>query len=142
MICPTCHNLMIVVEHNEIELDHCTNCSGVWFDAGELKLLLEKMGREGSNLPLADIFSAPEVKSTEKKRKCPICGQHMKKVHIGREPEVLIDVCPNEDGLWFDGGEVSQLIAQCAEKPCAESDPEKRIFTFLGDTFKAIDRPE
>ena len=142
MICPTCHNLMIVVEHNEIELDHCTSCSGVWFDAGELGLMLEKMGRDGTNLPLADILSTPEVKSAEKKRKCPICGQKMKKVHIGREPGVLIDVCPNEDGLWFDGGEVSQLIAQCAEKRCAGSDSEKRIFTFLGDTFKAVDHPE
>ena len=32
---------MVIVEHENIELDYCTNCKGVWFDSGELELLLE-----------------------------------------------------------------------------------------------------
>ena len=36
---------MIIVEHNDIELDYCTNCSGVWFDIGELEVLLEPVGQ-------------------------------------------------------------------------------------------------
>ena len=35
---------MIVVERNRIELDHCTNCGGVWFDSHELELLLASFG--------------------------------------------------------------------------------------------------
>jgi len=46
MICPACKNDMIVVEHEDIELDYCTNCNGVWFDSGELELLLEAAGLE------------------------------------------------------------------------------------------------
>lgn len=140
MICPTCHNLMIVVEHEQIELDHCTECAGVWFDSGELELMLERMGMAERCLSLDDILAAPEAETAEKKRKCPICGQKMRKTVTGEEPQVLIDVCPNRDGLWFDGGEVAQMIPQFAKKPGAESDSQECILTFLGDTFKV--RPE
>lgn len=136
MICPTCHNVMIVIEHEHIELDYCTECSGTWFDSGELELMLETIGLEGDSLPLSGIFASPEAETTEKKRKCPICRKKMKKTVIGEKPEVLIDICPKEDGLWFDGGEVHRLITQWVEKPQAKPDSRERILTFLEETFK------
>jgi len=142
MICPTCHEVMIVVEQDKIELDHCANCSGVWFDAGELELMLEKMGLDISALSLAKITDLPEARSAEKKRRCPICGRKMRKTNIGQEPKVLIDFCPKGDGLWFDGGEIRQIIEQCAEKSGTELDSENRVLTFLGDTFKAERQPD
>jgi Zn-finger nucleic acid-binding protein len=137
MICPTCREVMIVVEQDKIELDHCPNCAGVWFDAGELALMLERMGLDSGGFSLAAAIGLPDAKTTEKKRRCPICGKKMKKVYIGREPEVLIDVCSRGDGLWFDGGEVHQIIEQCAAKPGAKAGSEERVLSFLGDTFKA-----
>ena len=142
MICPTCHDVMIVVEQDKIELDYCTNCSGVWFDSGELELMLERMGLEGSALSIAKVADLPEAKSAEKKRRCPICGRKMRKTNMGQEPKVLIDVCPKGDGLWFDGGEILQIIKQCAEKSGTELDSENRVLTFLGDTFKAERQPD
>ena len=141
MICPTCHNVTIVVEQEKIELDYCTDCSGVWFDSGELELMLELVGLEGSSLTVTDMLSFPEAKTTEKKRKCPICNQKMKKVTIGREPHILIDVCLEEHGLWFDGGEVNELITQYVEKAPAESDSQGRILAFLRNTFRARSGP-
>jgi len=126
---------MIVVEHENIELDYCVNCSGVWFDAGELELLVETMELEGTSLSLDDILTSPEAESAEKKRKCPICGTKMKKATVGHEPEVLIDVCSRGDGLWFDSGEVGQLITQLTDK----SDSQGRVITFLGEVFTARD---
>ncbi|MCL4278881.1 MAG: zf-TFIIB domain-containing protein, partial [Ignavibacteriaceae bacterium] len=41
MLCPVCNNPMIVLELEQVEVDYCTNCAGVWLDAGELELLLE-----------------------------------------------------------------------------------------------------
>ena len=139
MKCPACSNLMIVVEHEHIELDYCMECSGVWFDAGELELLLESMELEGASLSLDSILTSPEAKSAEKKRKCPICRQKMKKATVGHEPEVLIDACPRGDGLWFDKGEVGQLITQLADKPSEKADSQGRIITFLGEVFRARD---
>lgn len=139
MKCPTCSNLMIVVEHEKIELDYCVNCSGVWFDAGELELLLETMELEGAILSLDDILTSPEARSAEKKRKCPICGKKMKKATVGHEPEVLIDACLRGDGLWFDSGEVGQLITQLPDKTSEKSDSQERVVTFLGEVFQARD---
>jgi Zn-finger nucleic acid-binding protein len=128
---------MIVVEQDKIELDHCLSCSGVWFDAGELALMLERMGLDSGGFSLAAAIGLPEAKTREKRRRCPICGRRMRKVHIGQEPAVLIDVCPRGDGLWFDGGEVRQVIKQCAQKAGAKAGSEERVLRFLGDTFKA-----
>jgi len=130
---------MIVVEHEKIELDYCLNCSGVWFDAEELELLLETMELEGTSLSLDNILTSPDAKSVEKKRKCPICGKKMKKATVGHEPEVLIDACSWGDGLWFDSGEVGQLITQLLDKPPEKSDSQGRIITFLGEVFSARD---
>ncbi len=137
MICPTCREVMIVVEQDKIELDHCTKCGGVWFDAGELELMLESMGLDSGALTLAQIIDLPDAETTEKKRRCPVCGRKMSKRNIGKEPEVLIDVCGWGDGLWFDGGEVHQIIEQCPLDTGAKAGSEERVLSFLGDTFKA-----
>jgi Zn-finger nucleic acid-binding protein len=137
MICPTCKSDMIVVEHNKIELDYCTNCQGVWFDSGELELLLESMSLESPEIFLNNILDSAGVESSEKKRKCPICRQKMKKTNIGQEPAILIDVCQQGDGLWFDGGEVGQLIKQLAEKSSEKQGSQHRVVTFLGEVFGA-----
>ncbi len=139
MKCPACHNLMIVVEHEHIELDYCVECGGVWFDAGELDLLLETMQLGSDVLSLDEVLTKAEAQVEEKKRKCPICGKKMKKAAIGHDPEVLIDACGRGDGLWFDKGEVGQVIAQLPDKSTAESDSQGRIITFLGEVFQAKD---
>jgi len=131
---------MIVVEQEKIELDYCTNCSGVWFDSGELELMLESMELEGSSLSTVDLLSSSETKTTEKKRKCPLCNQKMKKTTIGRKPALLLDMCLKGHGLWFDGGEVHELIRQHVAEPAPGSDSQERILTFLGDTFQARDQ--
>ena len=137
MICPVCKSDMIVVEHSKIELDYCTSCHGVWFDSGELELLLESVSLEPSGPFLNNILSSPETRSSEKKRKCPICNKKMKKTTIGQQPEILIDVCRQGDGLWFDGGEVEQLIRQLTKKQPEKLGSQQQIVSFLGEVFKA-----
>ena len=137
MICPVCKSDMIVVEYNNIELDHCNDCHGVWFDSTELELLLKSMKLESQNLLLDDILKSPEAESPEKKRKCPICSKKMKKTTIGEHPGVLVDVCPLGHGLWFDGGEMSQLLKHLTGKQPAEQGTQKQITGFLGEVFKA-----
>jgi len=137
MICPVCKSDMIDVEHNRIELDYCINCQGVWFDAEELKLLLDRMGLENHGLPLDDLLHSTEAKTLEKERKCPICNQRMKKTIIGQQPEILIDACRQGDGLWFDGGEVGQLLKQLIKKPSTKQDSQQQVITFLGEVFQA-----
>ena len=137
MICPVCNRDMIDVEYKRIELDYCAKCRGVWFDADELELLFEKMGIEEHGLPLDNVSKMPEAATSEKGRKCPICDRRMKKTTIGDKDGVLIDACISGDGLWFDGGEVSQLVKQIAAKPSKEGGSQQQVLTFLGEVFQA-----
>jgi len=132
MICPVCHIGMLVVEYTKIELDYCGKCKGVWFDAGELELLLET-GKQDTFI--GNMLKADEACCSESKRKCPICAQKMKKSAIGQESKVLVDVCPRGEGIWFDGGEVGQLLKQMGKQP-AEPGAQK-VVGFIGEVFKA-----
>lgn len=134
MICPTCKYPMVIVEQDEIELDYCTNCKGVWFDSGELELLLEATELENYRDFLGHMIESSEVTTQEKKRKCPICSRKMKKTHIGTGDELLIDICKNADGLWFDGGEVANLLQLLSGE--SEKTEQGRVMNFLGDVFK------
>lgn len=46
MKCPKCGDDLAEVEHEGIKVDRCGRCEGVYFDAGELDLLLIKTGEE------------------------------------------------------------------------------------------------
>ncbi len=138
MKCPACHNLMIVVDHEGIELDYCVECGGVWFDSGELEMLFETMELEGTPLSLDSLLTKPEADCDEKKRKCPICGKKMHKATVGHTPEVLIDACGLGDGLWFDKGEVGQLVGQLPRSG-AETDSQGKVVSFLGEVFQSRD---
>ncbi|MBE0431409.1 MAG: zf-TFIIB domain-containing protein [Dehalococcoidia bacterium] len=137
MICPVCESAMIVVEYHDVELDYCDSCRGVWFDSGELELLLESHGLKESKTFLDGILQAQEAASSEKKRKCPICGHKMKKTAIGQEPKILIDMCHDEHGLWFDGGEVSQLMKHLATEHPHIDDAGEQVIGFLEEVFEA-----
>ena len=137
MVCPACKKDMLVVEYNNIELDYCNDCHGVWFDSTELELLLKSVNLDSQNLLLNDILKSSEAMTQEKKRRCLICRQKMKKTTIGENPGVLVDVCPQGHGLLFDGGEVAQLLKHLVRKQPAGQDSQQQIISFLGEVFKA-----
>jgi Zn-finger nucleic acid-binding protein len=137
MICPACKKDMIVVEYSNIELDYCLNCHGVWFDSDELELLLKCMKLDTPELMLSHISASVEAETKEVKRKCPICRRKMKKTTIGERPKILVDVCTRKDGMFFDGGEVAQLVKELAKKKPAGKEAQHKIISFLGEVFQA-----
>ncbi len=110
MDCPVCKTAMIVFELDEVETDYCTECAGIWLDAGELELLLEDAEQTRQ---LLDSFTS--ARTDEAQLPCPICGKSMQKVLVGGgDKAVLIDRCPKGHGLWFDRGELRDVLAQGA----------------------------
>jgi hypothetical protein len=106
MKCPVCKEPTIVLELDEIEIDYCTSCGGIWLDAGELDLLVED---EKDRELLLSSFQK-DAEHPEQKYRCPICSKKMDKVHVGENKDVLLDKCPDNDGLWFDKGELKDVI--------------------------------
>jgi Zn-finger nucleic acid-binding protein len=132
--CPVCKNAMIVLELAEVEVDYCTDCGGIWLDAGELELLL---GNSQQTKQLLDSFKI-DSNCTEKRRKCPICLKKMQKIDVGpstlpvvssAEPPLLIDKCTRGDGLWFDRGELQDILDR------AKLDKDNKIQKLLADIF-------
>ncbi|MEE8385590.1 MAG: zf-TFIIB domain-containing protein [Dehalococcoidia bacterium] len=41
MRCPKCGHDLATEEYHGLEVDRCTSCDGVWFDAGEVEQLIE-----------------------------------------------------------------------------------------------------
>lgn len=126
MDCPVCKNAMITLELEDVEIDHCLDCGGIWLDAGELELLLDEPEKARS---LLESFTV-DSKSAEVKRKCPICDKKMQKVIVGdSEPTLLIDKCRRGDGLWFDSGELHDIFDR------AQLDQDNRIQDLLTEMF-------
>lgn len=107
MECPVCRESMVVIEYKSIELDYCAGCMGVWFDGGEIELLLETAGIPVP--PDTIIFTEARSKSREIHRPCPICRKPMDKVSPP-DSAVILDQCPEGDGIWFDAGEIAQAV--------------------------------
>jgi len=123
MKCPVCKEPTIVLELDEIEIDYCTSCGGIWLDAGELDLLIED--EKDRELLLSSFHK--EAEHPEKTYRCPICRKKMDKVYVGENKDVLLDKCPDNDGLWFDKGELKDVI-QLASK-------DNKVVELLNDLF-------
>ncbi|MGD0784972.1 MAG: zf-TFIIB domain-containing protein [Sedimentisphaerales bacterium] len=126
MNCPVCKNPMIILELDRVETDFCTECGGIWLDAGELELLFADANQARH---LVNSFHQ-ESGVKEKQRPCPICLKKMQKIHTGgKNEQVLIDRCPKGHGLWFDRGELAQVLAK------GNFDKERKVIKHLSELF-------
>jgi len=120
MKCPVCHIPLVVVEREGIEIDWCLECRGLWFDEGELELLAEKSGRR------VEPF---EERGTKGQRKCPRCSRKMSELPVGAGESPRIDRCADH-GIWFDRGELGDVLRRAASEAASGS-----LLQFLGETF-------
>jgi len=126
MDCPACKSAMITLELGDVEIDHCVGCGGIWLDAGELELLMEDPCKARE---LLGSFREDST-AAERPRKCPICDRRMAKAIVGpSEPILRIDRCRRGHGLWFDRGELGNVLSR------GRLDENSRIQRLLADMF-------
>ena len=126
MLCPVCNDDMLILEYDNVEIDYCNDCSGIWLDEGELELLL---GSFDNDSPVIKALTEKVTSPRKTDRRCPVCDKNMLLVDISvadNPAAVEIDKCPRNHGLWFDNGELQQIIASAKGEPVAE---------FLSDLF-------
>ena len=117
---------MFVLEFEEIETDFCQNCEGIWLDAGELELFLEDSKDKDE---LLNSFSVAK-KNREKKVRCPICNKKMNKTLVSSDKDIILDECKNGHGLWFDKGEILEVIKE------GSVNKNNKIIKVLEDMYK------
>jgi Zn-finger nucleic acid-binding protein len=112
MLCPECRNALIIVECDRVEVDACWKGHGLWFDADELRQLFEVAGVPDSLHDLEQRLGELPEGGTGRKRKCPRCHAKMRHVKApGGSGDVILDRCPHGHGLWFDDGELAEVLS-------------------------------
>jgi Zn-finger nucleic acid-binding protein len=59
MKCPNCNETLLMMERNQIEIDYCPSCRGVWLDKGELDKMLEAVQNSSYEHPNEQGFGKP-----------------------------------------------------------------------------------
>ena len=106
MNCPKCRSIMESVRFGDIEVDRCTGCEGLWFDALEDRDLRKQKGSEA--LDTGDAATGAEHDS-HGKIDCPRCGIRMVRMVDREQPHVWYESCADCHGSFFDAGEFRDL---------------------------------
>lgn len=106
MKCPKCrdHDLA-ATQVDEVTVDRCPACAGLWFDARELPRVL-RLGAAAVR-PLHG--GRADVARDERAGACPRDGARLTRMHSASHPDVVVETCLECQGIWLDGGEFDAL---------------------------------
>lgn len=115
MKCPNDHTTLVPDEYEQIiHVEKCPICEGMWLDAGEL----EKIQETRLNVYEDELKRIPDYignaielakAELEEERPCPKCQSTLVKREYGYSSQIMIDICPNCEGVWLDSGEIREL---------------------------------
>jgi len=94
------------VKFAEVEVDRCTQCKGMWFDAFEKDDLLEAEGAE--TIDIGDPGVGKEYNKTDR-YPCPKCKGAMIRMVDPEQPHIWFEQCSACYGSFFDAGEFKDL---------------------------------
>jgi Zn-finger nucleic acid-binding protein len=106
MECPKCQARMEVVRFEDIEVDRCVRCGGLWFDVLEHE---ELRGRAGSEAIDAGPTWQAAMHDVQGKVLCPIDGALMVRMVDAAQPHIWVESCPVCRGTFFDAGEFTDF---------------------------------
>ncbi len=111
MMCPRCKKELKVVFQEDVEIDTCLECNGVWVDLIEEKKILNMK---------PEVFTVDELHRLRKYYQslgrveeikyvpCPICNKLMQRKNWGAHSGVVVDKC-YDHGTWYDVGEIEKI---------------------------------
>jgi len=107
MDCPKCNAQMqehsITTLQGKVEIDRCTECSGIWFDNGEAEILKGDWMSDFLDSGDPDIGKAQNLNTDVN---CPSCGSKMETINDPDQQHIQYEVCADH-GMFMDAGEFS-----------------------------------
>lgn len=107
MRCPKCRSDMEQVMIDNIEVDRCFSCHGLWFDDGELSKLRTR--EAAAALDIGDIKTGKKQNQIDHYR-CPRCAGPMHRMVDPGQPHIWFEQCGSCRGSFFDAGELTDLV--------------------------------
>jgi Zn-finger nucleic acid-binding protein len=130
MECPACKKELTIEKTKGIEINRCPSCSGMWLDKGELNKLTDK---EDKMVEYNTVDHDSNLHGDKHpKRKCPKCGNTMKKVDLLSGTPIIYDYCQYCKGFWLDNKELEETKEYLKKQKNDETLVVDPIFTFLG----------
>ena len=102
MECPKCGHPMEQVVYNDIEVDRCTLCKGLWFDSLEHEQLKAMPGSEAIDIGDPEIGA---IFNRDDRITCPRCAGQMIRMVDRDQPHIWYESCGSGHGVFFDAGE-------------------------------------
>ena len=106
MRCPKCRADMEQIDYEGTEVDRCTICNGIWFDAGEIDILRDK--RAAAAIDTGDAKTGKQSNAMDSYQ-CPRCSGAMVKVVDPRQTHIWYETCSSCHGSYLDAGELKDL---------------------------------
>jgi PAT family beta-lactamase induction signal transducer AmpG len=106
MRCPKCRADMDQVVYEGTEVDRCTRCNGIWFDAGEIERLKSK--KAAAAIDTGDTKTGMHNNTIDRYR-CPRCSGVMTRMVDPKQRHIWYETCGSCHGSFFDAGEFRDL---------------------------------
>lgn len=103
MKCPRCSGELKIEDYEDIEVDRCSGCQGMWLDYGELEQL-EEVVLDRDEIAGTTVFSPLKSELL-----CPKCGEAMQRFNY-RAYSLELDFCQQGHGTWLDPGEEKKVM--------------------------------
>ena len=104
MNCHKCNTEYVVQKINQLFFSYCPKCKSVWIKFPHLQRLSEKLELK---TPVFNPIDMEGINIKEEPRTCPDCTKPMKKVYFNG---IVLDVCPDCNGILFDNGEIARFL--------------------------------
>jgi Zn-finger nucleic acid-binding protein len=107
--CPRCtFPLELLSPTGDAPMHECPRCGGLFVSQDVLAGVLARAEQGGPlpDPPARAAFVAVDVTY----RPCPLCHGAMNRMSFGKRSGIIVDVC-HSHGTWFDGGELTRVVA-------------------------------
>jgi Zn-finger nucleic acid-binding protein len=132
-VCPKCDIQLFTLIFQNVELDCCYKCRGVWLDTGEIEAICRNTGAMPDDTLLQALEANGEIVQNRRQYLCPRCDTAMRQATLvcpGENASLVLETCANNHGVWFDDHELQRLLSLFSSE-CGTS----RTIEFLNDFF-------
>lgn len=106
MRCPKCRADMEQISYEGVEVDRCTLCNGIWFDAGEMDLFRDK--RAAAAIDTGNAKTGKRSNALDSYQ-CPRCSGAMVRMVDPNQTHIWFETCGSCHGSYLDAGELRDL---------------------------------